>query len=391
VEPGERTLSLYERICLEEPQVKIASAVPRRNPYAVRAMLKEPSAFVGRTAELRDLFTLLAAMQSFSVVGPRRIGKSSLLYYLTHPAVRAAHLPDPERYVVAFMDLQELAGAGQDEFFFTAVERFGRGTLVPEAKRSGIGELETPALHPQHGASAGELEIVPERDGTPHGFRRFLMRARDAGLRLVLCCDEFEMLSRNPYFSAEFFTYLRGLCSNYDLALVTASQASLFDLCQQNDLQTSEFWNIFVERALGLMPLEEAQALIREPFTRAGGTLSPTDVAFILQLAGPHPFFIQIACYHLFAIRSARAPGEVEREQTEIEGLFMAEARRYYAHAWARLEEAERETLRELARGEAISLPAVRFERLRREALVVGSSGSARLVSRGWRSFIGAI
>jgi hypothetical protein len=309
------------------------------------------------------------------VVGLRRIGKSSLLYYLTHPAVRAGHLPHPERYVVAFVDLQELAGAGQDEFFFTAVERFGRGTLVPEARRSGI----------------GELEILPERDGTPHGFRRFLMRARDAGLRLVLCCDEFEMLSRNPYFSAEFFTYLRGLCSNYDLALVTASQASLFDLCQQNDLQTSEFWNIFVERALGLMPTGEAQALIREPFTRAGGTISPADVAFVLQLAGPHPFFIQIACYHLFATRSARAPGEVEREQTEIENLFMAEARRYYAHAWARLEEAERETLHELAGDEAMALPAARFERLRREALVVGSPESARLVSKGWRSFIGAV
>ena len=103
----------------------------------------------------------------------------------------------------------------------------------------------------------------------------------------------------------------------------------------------------------------------------------------------PIPFFIQIACYHLFATRSAGAPGEVEREQAEIEDLFMAEARRYYAHTWARLEEAERETLRELAEGEAIALPAARFERLRREALVVGSPESAKLVSRGWGSFIG--
>ncbi len=135
VEPTEQTLSLYESLCLEEPPASQPSAVIPHNPYTARAILKDPSAFVGRADELHDLFTLLAAMQNCSIVGPRRIGKSSLLYYLTHPAVYSARLPDPARYVIAFMDLQELAGAGQDEFFYTAVQRLRR------AGRVGGGEL----------------------------------------------------------------------------------------------------------------------------------------------------------------------------------------------------------------------------------------------------------
>jgi AAA+ ATPase superfamily predicted ATPase len=53
------------------------------NPFSVRYVIKEAEAFYGRSAELTDLFTRLSAMQSCSVVGPRRIGKSSLLYHLT--------------------------------------------------------------------------------------------------------------------------------------------------------------------------------------------------------------------------------------------------------------------------------------------------------------------
>ena len=142
------------------------------NPFAARAMLKDPATFVGRAAELHDLFNLLAAMQSCSFVGPRRIGKSSVLYHVVRSATytAASALTDPAPYVFAYLDLQELSGLGPDDFISTAVERLKR-------------------------ASGKRLEADLDREGNLSGFRRVLSRATDAGLKLVLCCDEFEMLS----------------------------------------------------------------------------------------------------------------------------------------------------------------------------------------------------
>lgn len=325
------------------------------NPYTSRTMIKDPAAFVGRATELRDVYTLLAALQSCSIVGPRRIGKSSLLYHLAHPASYSPHLPTPDQYVCAFIDLQELTGLGPEDFFYTAVERLTR-------------------------ASHGRLKSDQERDGTQSGFRRFLGRASDEGWRLVLCCDEFEMLSTNPRFPADFFAYLRGLCSNYNLALVTSSQASLFDLCHQGNLQTSQFWNIFVERSLGPMPEEEAHALIIEPFNRAGQNLTVEEVAHISELAGRHPFFIQIACYHRFESGSA--------EPESLPARFFEEARRHYAYEWERLDSAGQAVLLALARGEAPTLDSALFQQLKRSAIVSGSLESLALISAGWRRFL---
>ena len=327
------------------------------NPYTSRTMIKDPTAFVGRAAELHDVYTLLAALQSCSLVGPRRIGKSSLLYHLTHPAIYQPPLPNPEHYIFAFVDLQELTGLGPEDFFYTAVERLVR-------------------------ASGGRLKADPERDGTQSGFRRFLGRVSDEGWRLALCCDEFEMLSTNPRFSADFFAYLRGLCSNYNLALVTSSQASLFDLCHQGNLQTSQFWNIFVERTLGLMPEAEARALITEPFQRAGHPLPAADVEPVLDLAGQHPFFIQMACYHLFELGPAKP-----LERATLATRFFEEARRHYAYEWERLDSTGQAFLIALIRGEAPTLDPALFQHLKRNAMVSGKPEAVALISEGWRRF----
>ncbi|MBC7811010.1 MAG: protein kinase [Burkholderiales bacterium] len=339
------------------------------NPYSLRTMIRDPNVFIGRSAELHDIYTLLSSSQSCSIVGPRRIGKSSLLYHLVRPESYTPHLPNADTFVLAFMDLQELAGLGADDFFYTAVERLNR-------------------------AGAGRLAADPERDGTMSAFRRMLARATDAGLRLVLCCDEFEMLSQNSRFNADFFAYLRGLCSNYNLALVTSSRASLYDLCHQGNLQTSQFWNIFVERALGLMPDDEAHTLVAGPFERAGAAseLINDAVRFVLDLAGTHPLFIQIAGYHLFeALENAGG------EALDVEAItlrFQEESHPHYAYAWSQLDEIEQSTLLGVLRGvelgESIQVEPALFHRLKRSAAINGSPESPRLISSGWRAFLGA-
>src|SRR6185436_21129251 len=115
----------------------------------------------------------------------------------------------------------------------------------------------------------------------------------------------------------------------------TASQASLFDLCHRGGIQTSQFWNIFTEQLVGLMPEDETQTLLSHPVFTA------EDRALMYRLAGPHPFFLQIAAYHVFEARANKG----QPEAAAIEERFFADSQRHYAYAWEQLDEAERRIL----------------------------------------------
>lgn len=361
VEPDAETAALYDRLRLDEARVQPvrdagpppALPVAPPNPYARRAMIKEAGSFVGRRAEIRALFGLLASLQSCSVVGPRRIGKSSLLYHLAQPAAYRPSLPDPDAYVFAFVDLQELAGGGPEDFFRTVGERLIR-------------------------AGGERLANLPPPGQTLSSFRYFLEAATARGLKLVVACDEFEMFSSGLGFGADFFASLRGLSSNHNLALVTASQNSLFELCHQGNIQTSHFWNIFTEQRLGLMPEAEARELLAHP------SFTPDDREAMLALAGPHPFFLQIAAYHTFEARAGSAP----LDRAVIEERFFDEARRHYAYVWDRLPDLDRQALRMMAQAEPVQLNAPRFQILSANALVVGEAPAPALASAGWQRFV---
>jgi hypothetical protein len=55
---------------------------------------------------------------------------------------------------------------------------------------------------------------------------------------------------------------------------------------------------------LGLMPVEEAHALIIRPAEAVGVRFPPELVRTIHDLAGGHPFLIQVACYHALSLLS---------------------------------------------------------------------------------------
>lgn len=328
------------------------------NPYTSRSMIRDSQIFFGRTVELHEIYTRLQNTQSCSIVGPRRIGKSSLLYHLSRPATYQTVLPDAERYVFAFIDLQELAGLGPEDFFLTAIERLQR-------------------------AGRGRLEIDIDRDGTQQGFRRFLGRTQDDGLRLVLCCDEFEMLSQNSLFGTAFFAYLRAMCSNYNLAMLTSSRNSLYDLCHQGDLQSSQFWNIFVELPLGLMPIADAKLLISQPFDHLGHSLSTEQERFALEAGGGYPFFTQIACYHLFEAQQAGVPN-----LAQVKERFLLEATPHFNYAWEQLDMEERSAVVSLAHSPGCVTTDAVFRKLARQALVYGTPGSPALFSNAFREFV---
>jgi ATP-dependent Clp protease ATP-binding subunit ClpA len=76
------------------------------NPFTFGNPIKEPERFYGRSAEIRQIINRLlsSAHESTSIVGERRIGKTSLLYHLSHPDVSARVGLTPDKFCLVYVD-----------------------------------------------------------------------------------------------------------------------------------------------------------------------------------------------------------------------------------------------------------------------------------------------
>ncbi len=91
--------------------------MPNLNPFMYGSMITDPERFVGRRAKLEFITSRLNGEQpqGSSIVGPRRMGKSSLLHYLIHPRDNETLCKAPGQHVVYF-DAQKGECSTPDRF-----------------------------------------------------------------------------------------------------------------------------------------------------------------------------------------------------------------------------------------------------------------------------------
>ncbi len=261
------------------------------NPFAYGAHVTDPTRFVGREAELRRIFAALdtahtGQLQSVSVVGPRRIGKSSLLYHLTQ--VFRLRIAQPEPYVFAYVDLS--AGKYGD------LQNLLKGILADlhDALPNGAGTLKKQLREAARGGQVG----LPE-------FENAVSRFHALPLYPVICLDEFEQLTEHPAaFSDLLFDSWRSLINGSNLSFVIASRKPLHELVKDTKL-TSTFFGIFSDFIeLGELTEAEAKTLISwgrqsdHPFT-------DDDCRRALKLAGRHPLKLQLAGSLIYEAKAA--------------------------------------------------------------------------------------
>lgn len=201
----------------------------QRNPFLNRSMIRSVGEFYGRRRELQRIMSRIGARtpQSISLVGERRMGESSLLWHLSQPEIYNTCFDEPERYVFVFLDFQGQQHLDQQGF----CRVFGKHLSDAAGQR-----LELP-----------ELSDLSDLEG--------MARALDhADLQLVCFFDEFETVTRNAAFGAEFFGPLRSLAKVYNLAYITASRTHLQSLCHSQEISESPFFNIFAETHVGRFP-----------------------------------------------------------------------------------------------------------------------------------------
>ncbi|MEW6127031.1 MAG: protein kinase [Acidobacteriota bacterium] len=330
------------------------------NPYLNRVAIKEPSQFFGRTREVSRIFSRIGAPrpQSISVVGERRIGKSSLLQYINHPQIRARFLDHPESYVFVFIDLQQKRKLTLEEFFKELFD------LIAKA----VNEKAITRLQPGFDS-----------------LRSLLEKFRDAKRKLIVLFDEFDVITTNKTFDLEFYSFLRSIANNYDVAYVTSSARDLQELCHTQLIADSPFFNIFTNVFLRAFTQKEALELIKKPSADAGLPLE-YYARRIMELAGHFPYFLQIACSTYFDYLSEN-DGKLNRE--EVEEIFLDEAKGQFRFIWDKMTDEQRNVIRSFAQDNEVKKEQEHtYEDLKRAGYFIEDERGARLFSSKFSSVI---
>lgn len=325
---------------------------PVGNPFFHRGPIRDPTYFCGRERIVSRTLAFLAQGQSVSLVGPRRIGKTSLLLHLARPEVQRAH------------DLQLTCAYVDAESWGLAPPELIYGRL--------------------RGAALGAPAVAPE----PASFRELEQTVHAAlqdGRQLVVLCDEFDTLAGNPQLDKDFFSSLRALATEHRLAYVTVSSRPLLALPYAHaKTRSSPFFNFFAQIRVGLLSAEESAGLLGRLAALGGHTFAPTQIAQLLDLAGPHPLFLQIAGYHTIDQLSADG-GAPQR----LRAAFEEEAGEHWAHLWQALTPEDQRLLALLP-----ALAARRPADVRRLAeaglLTLDAAGRPQLFATAFADYVGA-
>jgi hypothetical protein len=228
------------------------------NPFIWRGGITRAEDFFNRDNEQRMLRAYLRGRQNCQIVGPRRIGKTSLLRQVERAA------SEWERNTtIAYLDLQ-------DARCFTV---------------DGWLKLVARQCH-------WSAPIVTLAD-----FADCVENTISDGIHLILCLDEFdELAARRGEFTRDFFLTLRS-CAQGGLSIITASQRTLSDLTDRGD-PTSPFYNTFSLLRLGRFDTSDAEDFVN--LYRPGVPAFTTDErTAILDFAKGHPLALQVACFHV--------------------------------------------------------------------------------------------
>jgi len=321
------------------------------NPFFHRGAVRDPRYFFGRTTEIRRILALVRRGQSVSVVGPRRIGKTSLLFHLSNPETAAMHGLG-ENQVFVYVDCQVLSDLDRLQTY---------QWLWKETKKT--------------------LKIQDEMGGWDPGTSRPLSNfsdLRDAmemvqnrGYKLAFLFDEFEALASSPNLGADFFNTLRALSMDESVVYVTTSRASLLELVYvDQSVLTSPFSNIFHPVRLGLMEPYEARDMVDGLAAMTGFKgFDEADHDFLRKVAGLHPFHLQVAAYHLFEekIQGANPRSQIYRLATR---RFYEDMERYFHLTWERLSAEEWIALKQISEGRENEVSEENMKRLEQESLV---------------------
>lgn len=294
--------------------------------------------FYGRGQVIREILSLVERGQPCSILGERRIGKTSLLLNIARHR-SSYELRSGTPFFPIYLDLQGYGDLTEEGFWRTLLDQ-----AILEASGSQVYSVLLPLLED---ALTGDLE--------PRHVKRLAAKIGQAGFRLLLLFDEFEYVADSFSLDLSFFGTLRSLvASNLPVGCVTASQKALSEIDKFRSgysFASSPFWNVFTTIRLGVFQEQEASDFIRGTWISQGRKFDDESFDFLYDLSGFHPFFLQAAAYYLFeeTVSQNRAGAE---SRFMAQKRFATQCRGHFDYYWTNSSEAERKALKILAQSQ---------------------------------------
>jgi len=339
---------------------------PRANPFFHRGSIRDRAYFFGRQRETRLLLNLVRNAQSVSVQGQRRIGKSSFVLHAANPLVLQAH------------------GLSAERLCFISVDCQWRGDPTAGALwallRQGLGrELKTRAQWDEPGGDDYRSDLYDLED--------YLAKATQAGFRPIFVFDEFEAIATSRNLTPDFFSSLRRIVTEYPVAIITVTKAPLSMLSYSREsVLSSPFFNIFQSLSLGLFTAEETETMLLGLAEKGGLRFSQATLDFILDLAGGHPFLLQLAGFCAFEQIEGQADTLSAADYYLVRERFWATAAQHFEYYWSHLDDEARYALATLplmsGSGNRV------LEMLARECLIVRRGLRYDYFSSAFRDFV---
>jgi hypothetical protein len=268
-----------------------------KNPFSLEPV-NLLNQFFGRQTETRRVLSFLHCEQCVSVVGPPKIGKTSLLFHVAHPYTREKYKLSREQIFV-YIDCKKvwsepslaLGDCSSGECYI----------LIREAILQELKVTESIALDMRLQLEAA-VRAATASGGTAFSSLNTLFRTvQGAGLKLVVVLDHFETLAHNPNLDATFFASLRALPAKYPMVYLVASEISL-DLLEETRPEGSPFFNIFPFVRLNKFSLEESRELVVTLLERVGLRWPEFITEYLLELGNNEPYRLQQAGFSAFRV-----------------------------------------------------------------------------------------
>jgi hypothetical protein len=270
------------------------------NPYQFGRPIQQASDFYGRRAELQNILSLLKAggKQNLLLRGPRRMGKTSLLYMLNlalsdSSVRRLFNIPiewDDALDCVhpVFLSLQSFDIQGQvveiNQFFRSLLERIGEVfNLSFEERQIHAQRLEHRALE------VGAVHAAQEQ------VRSILNQ--HPGERVTVLLDEYDEIYRPA--GGNLDRHLREFVSSEQR--LTWIIASTVALVREAKTYSSPWFNVFTILELSCLTENAAVELVEIPAREERVFWRSDAVLALLRETGCHPAFTQLFCAKVVA------------------------------------------------------------------------------------------
>jgi hypothetical protein len=204
-----------------------------------------------------------------------------------------------------------------------------------------------------------------------------------ARFRPLLLLDELEQVVWRPaVFQNDLFDAWHELGREKLVGFAVTGHSSPADVLAQGGSH-SRFYELFKQLDLGLLDETAARDLLIAPAQRAGFGLPDGAVDHLLALAGPHPFYLQLAGYYFYDALARKSYTRVG-----VANLFETAAAPYWQELWDSLSPLAQAHYPKGKTGESGGMAARQLRILGNRGLVAADESGFRPFSEGFANWL---